>query len=116
MSGAAKRIWYQGFTDPAVHGAYFARLQALVSELAGPGVAVECHGVVPSAKDVHALTELRCARQAILNAIAAERAGYDAFILGHFQDAGLGRFELLPPIAFVMIGRPVPAVTLDPSL
>jgi Asp/Glu/hydantoin racemase len=124
MSGAAKRIWYQGFTDPAVHGAYFARLQALVSELAGPGVAVECHGVVPSAKDVHALTELRCARQAILNAIAAERAGYDAFILGHFQDAGLAEIKATVDMPVVglgeatmlhacLLGRKIGLITID---
>lgn len=34
MSGQEKRIWYQGFTDPAEHHEYFGRLQALVSEVA----------------------------------------------------------------------------------
>ena len=76
MSGQReKRIWYQGFTDPEEHHEYFSRLQALVAEVAEPGVTVDCHGIVPSAKYVHGLTEFRCAGQAIRNAIEAEKQG-----------------------------------------
>lgn len=34
------------------------------------------------------MVEFRCAREMICNAIQAEREGYDAFIVGHFQNAG----------------------------
>lgn len=105
MSGETTRIWYQGFTDPVEHAEYFGRLQALVSEVAEPGVRVECHGVVPSAKDVHGLTEFRCAGQAIRNAIQAEREGYDAFVLGHFQDAGLAEIKASVDIPVVGLGE-----------
>jgi Asp/Glu/hydantoin racemase len=105
MSEQQKRIWYQGFTDPAEHHEYFGRLQALVSEVADAGTSVECHGVVPSAKDVHGLTEFRCAGQAIRNAIEAEKQGYDAFILGHFQDAGLAEIKASVDIPVIGLGE-----------
>jgi len=105
MAGTTTRIWYQGFTDPELHHEYFDRLQALVSEVADDGIEVECHGVVPSAKDVHGLTEFRCAGQAIRNAIEAERLGYDAFILGHFQDAGLAEIKATVDIPVIGLGE-----------
>ena len=71
MNESAKRIWYQGFTDPVEHHEYFNRLQALVADCADEATQVDCHGVVPSAKHVHGLTEFRCAGQAIRNAIEA---------------------------------------------
>ncbi len=124
MTGETTRIWYQGFTDPVEHHEYFSRLQALVSEVADPGVAVECHGVVPSAKHAHGLTEFRCAGQAIRNAIEAERQGHDAFILGHFQDAGLAEIKASLDIPVIglgeatmlhacMLGRRIGLVTID---
>ncbi len=99
------KIWYQGFTDPAEHHEYFSRLQTLASEVADPGVGIECHGVVPSAKHVHGLTELRCAAQAIRNAVQAEREGYDGFILGHFQDAGLAEIKATVDIPVIGLGE-----------
>jgi Asp/Glu/hydantoin racemase len=105
MSEGQKRIWYQGFTDPEEHHEYFDRLQTLVSECAEADVEVVCHGVVPSAKHVHGLTEFRCAGQAIRNAIEAEKQGYDAFILGHFQDAGLDEIKASVDIPVIGLGE-----------
>ncbi len=49
----------------------------------------EVHGLDPPDHSFHALTEFRCAAQVIGNALAAEKAGYDAFVIGHFQEPGL---------------------------
>ncbi len=83
------KIWYQSFTDPEQHAAYFERLREHLEHLASPGVELRVEGMSPSAAELHSLTEFRCARLAVRNAIRAERENYDAFLLGHFQDAGL---------------------------
>ena len=105
MNADISKIWYQGFTDPTEHAEYFTRLQDFIGSIADPGFAYDCHGVVPSAKHVHGLTEFRCARQAILNALQAEREGYDAVVLGHFQDAGLAEMKASVDIPVIGLGE-----------
>ena len=83
------RIWYQSFVHPTEQAPYMERLQAFLNEAAGPGVKFEVHGLDPPDRHFHPLTEFRCAAQTIRNAIEAERAGYDAFVIGHFQEPGL---------------------------
>jgi Asp/Glu/hydantoin racemase len=83
------RIWYQSFVHPVEQAPYIERLQALLGKVAAPGVRFEVHGLDPPDHAFHPLTEFRCAAQIIGNAIAAEKAGYDAFVIGHFQEPGL---------------------------
>ncbi len=83
------RVWYQSFVHPVEQAPYIERLQAFLDKAAGPGVKFEVHGLDPPDRHFHPLTEFRCAAQTIRNAIAAERAGYDAFVIGHFQEPGL---------------------------
>jgi Asp/Glu/hydantoin racemase len=83
------RIWYQSFVHPVAQAPYIDRLQALLDQVAGPGVRFEVHGLDPPDHSFHPLTEFRCANQVIRNALEAEKAGYDAFVLGHFQEPGL---------------------------
>ena len=45
--------------------------------------------MTPSVTTVHALSEFRFSRAVIRGAIQAEREGYDAFFMNHFQDVGL---------------------------
>ncbi len=85
----AVRIWYQSFVHPTEQAPYIERLQAFLDEAASAGVHVEVHGLDPPDRHFHALTEFRCAAQTIRNALEAERAGYDAFVIGHFQEPGL---------------------------
>jgi allantoin racemase len=47
----------------------------------------------------------RCAREVICNAVRAEREGYDAFIIGHFQDAGLYEARSAVSIPVVALGE-----------
>jgi allantoin racemase len=83
------RIWYQSFVHPIEQAPYIERLQAYLDKAAGPDVKFQVHGLDPPDRYFHPLTEFRCAAQTIRNALEAERAGYDAFIIGHFQEPGL---------------------------
>lgn len=83
------RILWQGFVDPNVHGAYVDRLVAYLGELAGPGTTFEFRGIDPPDRYLHRLTENRCALKAVANVMQAEEEGFDAAIVGHFQDSGL---------------------------
>jgi Asp/Glu/hydantoin racemase len=88
-SSRPARLWYQSFVHPVEQAPYIKRLQASLDAAAGPGIAFEVHGLDPPDHLFHPLTEFRCAAQAIRNALEAERAGYDAFVIGHFQEPGL---------------------------
>ena len=120
------RIWYQSFVHPVEQAAYMTRLQALLDAVASPGVRFEVHGLDPPDRYFHPLTELRCATQVIRLALEAERAGYDAFVIGHFQEPGLleirGAVEIpviglgeATLLAGLTMGRKIGLVTIDPS-
>jgi Asp/Glu/hydantoin racemase len=127
VAGAATttRIWYQSFTDPAVDAPYFARLTKYVSSVVSGGVDVELHGIQPGDRHLHPITEFRCAAQVIANAIAAQRAGCDAFVIGHFQEPALQEVRAAVEIPVVglgeatmlhacTIGRKIGLVTINP--
>lgn len=119
------RLWYQSFVHPVEQAAYIKRLQALLDSVAGDDVRFEVHGLDPPDHLFHPLTEFRCAAQAIRNALEAERAGYDAIVIGHFQEpglleirgavdipvVGLGEANFL---AALSMGRRLGLVTIDP--
>jgi allantoin racemase len=83
------RLFWQSFVDAAQNVAYLERLSGYLNEIASPGTCVEVRGMTPPDRDFGRLTEFRCAIQAVDAAIAAEMQGYDAFVMGHFQDPGL---------------------------
>jgi len=120
------RIWYQSFVHPKEQAPYIERLQAFLDGAASPGIRFEVHGLDPPDRHFHPLTEFRCAAQTIRHALEAERAGYDAFVIGHFQEPGLlqirgaveipviglGEASLLAALS--MAGR-LGLVTIDPA-
>ena len=99
------RIWYQSFVHPVQQAPYIERLQALLNEVAGPDALFEVHGLDPPVRSFHALTEFRCAGQVIGNALQAEKEGYDAFVLGHFQEPGLLEIRSSVDIPVVALGE-----------
>jgi Asp/Glu/hydantoin racemase len=99
------RIWYQSFTDPDVHGAYIERLSAYLDEIGGEGTEFRIGGIKPSAAAVHRVTEMRCALRAVDLGVAAERDGFDAVLLGHFQDSGLVELRCSLDIPVVGMGE-----------
>jgi len=120
------RIWYQSFVHPIEQAPYIERLQALLDKAASPGVKLEVHGLDPPDRHFHPLTEFRCAAQTIRNALEAEHRGYDAFVIGHFQEPGLleirGAVDIpvvglgeASMLAALSMGGRLGLVTIDPS-
>jgi Asp/Glu/hydantoin racemase len=85
----AVRIFYQSFLDPGQHASYFARLRAYLAEIADPDTEFEVGGIQPPDGALSRLSEFRCAIQVVDHALAASERGFDAVLIGHFQDAGL---------------------------
>src|SRR5215470_12997163 len=83
------RIWAQGATDQVGHRNYLAALLPHMAACTDPGFEIEFKTMTPSVTTVHALSEFRVARAVIRGAIQAEKEGYDAFFMNHFQDVGL---------------------------
>jgi Asp/Glu/hydantoin racemase len=99
------RIWYQSFVDPHEQRPYILRLQERLGECAAPGITFEVHGVSPPDRYLSPLTEFRCAGQVIRNAIQAQEQGYDAFVIGHFQEPGLVECRCALDIPVVGLGE-----------
>jgi allantoin racemase len=120
------RIWWQSFVDPSQNAPYLARLAEYLAEIADPGTEVEVHGTTPPDRDFGRLTEFRCAALAIDNALEAEARGFDAYVMGHFQDPGLyeARSALRIPVLgageaslhwAAQLGRRIGLVSIDPA-
>ncbi|ERF84745.1 hypothetical protein JQ559_21010 [Bradyrhizobium viridifuturi] len=119
------RIFWQSFVDASVNAPYMARLSEYLNNIAAPGTTVQVEGISPPDREFGRLAELRCAVQAIDNGIAAEESGFDAFVMGHFQDPGLYELRSTLDIPVVgtgeatllaasQLGRRLGLVTLDP--
>jgi len=104
-STRAARIWYQSFVDPAAQAPYVDRLRSRLAAVAAPGFTFDVHGIVPPDRYFHAITEFRCADQAIQAAITAEKQGYDAFVIGHLQEPGLIECRGVVDIPVVSLGE-----------
>ena len=105
---------------------YLARLEPHLRACVDPAFSIEFHTTTPPATTTHALTEFRIAAAVIRGAIAAERAGYDCFIVNHFQDAGLAEAKSAVDIPVLglgettllhacMLGRKLGLVTINPA-
>jgi Asp/Glu/hydantoin racemase len=99
------RIWYQSYVDEANGKTYWDRLRRHLRAIADPGTEVDIKGITPHDNYAHPIVEFRCAREVICNAVKAEREGYDAFIVGHFQDAGLYEARSVVDIPVVALGE-----------
>ena len=99
------RIWYQSFVDYEHGKTYWDRLGVHLKSVVDPGTEVDIKGITPHDSYAHPLVEMRCAREVICNAVRAEREGYDAFVIGHFQDAGLYEARSVVNIPVVSLGE-----------
>src|SRR5947209_14685616 len=99
------RVWYQSFVDPAQERPYIERLEAFLAYAADLDFSYHVHGISPPDHHLHALTELRCSVQAIRNAVEAGKQGYDAFVLGHFQEPGLVECKSVLDVPVVGLGE-----------
>ena len=99
------KIWYQSYVD-AEHGqSYWDFLGKHLEQITDAGTTVDIKGITPHDSYAHPIVEFRCAREVICNAVRAEQEGYDAFIVGHFQDAGLYEARSVVDIPVVGLGE-----------
>lgn len=96
------RVLYQSFVDSGQNAPYVERLRRYLSDIARDGMTVDVRGISPPDRWFGRLTELRCAAVAVDNALGAEEDGYDAYVLGHFQDSGL--FEARSAVGIPVVG------------
>jgi Asp/Glu/hydantoin racemase len=119
------RLWWQSFIDAGQNAPYLERMATHLNAIADPGTSVEVVGMRPPDRDFGRLTEFRCAALAIDNAVEAAAQGYDAFVMGHFQDPGLyeARSAVRIPVIGLgestlhwaaQLGRNIGLVTIDP--
>ena len=96
------KIWYQSYVDYENGASYWDVLGPHLDAVSDPDTQIDIRGITPFDSYAHPLVEFRCAREMICNAVQAEREGYDAFIVGHFQDAGL--YEARSAVDIPVIG------------
>jgi allantoin racemase len=99
------RICYQSYVDHANGAAYLEQLHTHLNEMTDAGTTVELKTITPFDSYAHPLVEMRCAREMVCNAVAAEREGFDAFVVGHFQDAGLYEARTVVDIPVTALGE-----------
>ena len=76
------RIWYQSFADRASAPSYLRELEKFVTANAASDTEVVFKEVTPPDAYAHAVSEWRCGREAIANAITASDENYDGFLIG----------------------------------
>ena len=119
------KIWYQSFVDYENASTYWDTLRPYLDGISQADTTFHVEGITPFDSYAHPFVEFRCAREMICNAIRAEREGYDAFIVGHFQDSGLYEARAavdIPVIALgeatmlwaCQMGQRIGAVTINP--
>lgn len=105
QSSRKYRIWAQGATDQIGHRPYLAHLLPHIQACADPEFEIVFNTTTPSVTTTHALSEFRFARAAIRGAIEAQKQGYDAFFMNHFQDAGLAEARSTVDIPVLGLGE-----------
>jgi Asp/Glu/hydantoin racemase len=99
------RIWYQSYVDYENGAAYWDALRVHLDAIREADTTVDIKGITPFDSYAHPVVEWRCAREMMVNAVEAERQGYDAFIVGHFQDSGLYEVRSMVDIPVIALGE-----------
>src|SRR6266852_7176267 len=120
------KIWFQGATDRVHMAPYISKVEAHLKSILEPDFSATFHTTTPAATTTHAITEFRIARNLIRNAVEAERQGYAAMAITHFQDAGLAEVKSVVDIPVLglgettlfhacTLGRKLGLVTINPA-
>ncbi len=119
------KIWFQGATDRVHMAPYIAKVEAHLKSVLDPEFSATFHTTTPPATTTHSLTEFRIAGNLIRNAVQAQKQGYAAMAITHFQDAGLMEVKSVVDIPVLglgettllhacMLGRKLGLVTINP--
>jgi Asp/Glu/hydantoin racemase len=120
------KIWFQGATDRVHMAPYIARVEAHLKTILDPEFGFTFNSTSPPATTTHAITEFRIAGAFVRGAVEAERQGYDAMAITHFQDAGLAEVKSVAEIPVLglgettllhacTLGRKLGLVTINPT-
>ena len=99
------KLWFQGATDKVHMAPYIAKVEAHLRSILDPEFEATFHTTTPPATTTHAITEFRIARNLIRNAVEAEKQGYSAMVITHFQDAGLAEVKSVIDIPVIGLGE-----------
>lgn len=99
------KIAYQSYVDYENGAAYWDALGAHLDAVKDPDTRIDIIGITPFDSYAHPVVEWRCAREMMVNAVQAEKDGYDAFIVGHFQDSGLYEVRSMVDIPVIALGE-----------
>jgi Asp/Glu/hydantoin racemase len=99
------KIWFQGATDRVHMAPYIAKVEAHLKSVLDPGFSATFHTTTPPATTTHAITEYRIGANLIRNAVQAEKEGYAAMAITHFQDAGLAEVKSVVDIPVIGLGE-----------
>ena len=99
------KIWFQGATDKVHMAPYIAKVEAHLKSILEPEFEATFHTTTPPATTTHAITEFRIARNLIRNALEAEKQGYAAMAITHFQDAGLAEVKSVVDLPVLGLGE-----------
>jgi Asp/Glu/hydantoin racemase len=120
------KIWFQGATDRQLMAPYIAKVEAHFKAILDPEFTCTFNTTTPPATTTHALTEYRVGYNFVRNAVRAEREGYDAVAITHFQDAALEQVKSAVGIPVLglgettlyfacTLGRKLGLVTINPT-
>jgi Asp/Glu/hydantoin racemase len=99
------RIWFQGATDRVHMAPYISKVEAHLKGILDPDFSATFHTTTPPATTTHAITEFRIARNLIRNAVEAQKQGFAAMVITHFQDAGLAEVKSVVDIPVIGLGE-----------
>ena len=120
------KIWFQGATDRVHMAPYINKVEAHLKAILEPGVSYTFNTTSPPATTTHALTEYRIGAAFVRGAVEAERQGFHAMAITHFQDAALAEVKSatqLPVLGLgettlfhaCTLGRKLGLVTINPT-
>lgn len=120
------KIWFQGATDRVHMAPYIGKVEPHLKEILDPEFTYTFNTTSPPATTTHALTEYRIGAAIVKGAVEAERQGYAAVAVTHFQDAGLMEAKSAVDIPVLglgettlfhacMLGRKLGLVTINPA-
>ena len=99
------KIAYQSYVDYENGAIYWDALRLHLAQIKEPETEIDVLGITPHDSYAHSIVEWRCAREMMVNAVQAEQDGYDAFIVGHFQDSGLYEVRSMVDIPVIALGE-----------
>lgn len=99
------KILYQSYVNNALSEPYIRHLTAYLNRIKNEDTEIVIGEMDPPDDYAHGVMEYRCGYQALQKVYEAEENGYDAIILGHFQDPGLAEAKAIVDIPVLGLGE-----------